>query len=159
MSRPAFSMMWASFTSVYGNGSVKEVGQKIGGKVAENIELGARDPRAGFTNACAIRMSYCLNQSGVAVVRGPWKTVSGADGKQYIYRVSDLLAYLRHNFGKPDRVIKKPGAADFQTGKGILVFSVPWRDASGHATLWDGHSCSDHCYFPQAKEASIWLLK
>lgn len=43
--------------------------------------------------------------------------------------------------------------------KGILVFGVQWSDASGHATLWDGIRCSDHCYFPVAMEASIWFLK
>ena len=33
-----------------------------------------------------------------------------------------------------------------------------WSDASGHATLWNGNTCSDHCYFPMSSEASIWLL-
>ncbi|WP_275556011.1 T6SS effector amidase Tae4 family protein [Mixta sp. Marseille-Q2659] len=34
---------------------------------------------------------------------------------------------------------------------GILIFTVnSWSDASGHATLWNGYTCSDHCYFPLA---------
>ncbi|HYE70343.1 MAG TPA: T6SS effector amidase Tae4 family protein [Aquabacterium sp.] len=48
---------------------------------------------------------------------------------------------------------------DFAKLKGIIVFKVQWRDASGHVTLWDGRTCSDHCHFPVASEASIWVLK
>jgi hypothetical protein len=53
----------------------------------------------------------------------------------------------------------QPKPADFTGQQGILVFTVPlWTDASGHATLWDGRTCSDHCYFPLAAEGSLWLL-
>jgi len=156
--RPKFQIMWHHFITVYGDGSVPSVGEKIGGKVQENIELGVKDPKVGFTNACAIRMSYSLNNSGVTIPRGAWKTVSGGDKKQYIYRVSDLIKYLTHTFGKPDKAVRNPKPSDFAGLKGILVFSVQWSDATGHVTLWDGNSCSDHCYFPVAAEASIWLL-
>jgi hypothetical protein len=105
-------------------------------------------------------MSYTLNYSGIPITHGAWASVSGADKRQYIYRVSDMLKFLVSTFGKPDRTLKNPKPADFSKDKGILVFSVPgWSDASGHATLWNGNSCSDHCYFPVATEASIWLLK
>ncbi len=158
--RPAFSMIWGQFTVIHGDGSVAGVGTKIGGKVEQNIQLGTTDPVQGFKNACAIRMSYSLNYSGNTIPRGVWKTVTGADGKQYIFRVSDLLVFLNQEFGKPDKTIKNPKPSDFTSDKGILVFSVSgWSDASGHATLWDGSTCSDHCYFPNASEASIWLLK
>jgi hypothetical protein len=151
--------MWMKFTEVYGDGQVLSVGKKIGGKVQENLELGAKEPALGFTNACAIRMSYTLNHSGISIGGGPWKTVSGADGKQYIYRLSDLRAFLLHTFGRPDKTIKHPRPNSFAQMAGILVFTVHWSDASGHATLWDGRVCSDHCYFPVASEASIWLAK
>lgn len=121
--------------------------------------MGAKDPKAGFTNACAIRMSYSLNNSGFLIQKGIWKTVSGGDKKQYIYRVSDLLKYLTSTFGKPDKTVKSPKPSDFAGVKGILVFGVQWSDATGHATLWNGSTCSDHCYFPVATEASTWLLK
>jgi hypothetical protein len=150
--------MWHHFSVIYGDGSVPSVGNRIGGKVQENIELGVKDPKAGFTNACAIRMSYSLNNSGIPITRGIWKTVSGGDKKQYIYRVSDLIKYLNQTFGKPDKTVKNPTPSDFAGMKGILVFGVQWSDATGHATLWDGITCSDHCYFPVAMEASIWLL-
>ena len=43
--------------------ALNEVGKKIGGKVQYNIDQGI------FQNACAIRMSYALNYSGVPVFR------------------------------------------------------------------------------------------
>ncbi len=159
MHRPQFQTMWQQFSIIYGDGSLSSVGRKIGGKVEENIELGIRDPKAGFTNACAIRMSYSLNHSGVTITKGAWDTVSGKDRNQYLYRVSSLLKYLQFAFGKPDKTVKHPNPNDFSNDKGILVFGVQWSDATGHATLWDGARCSDHCYFPVAQEASIWLLK
>ena len=157
--RPKFLSIWGSFKSVYADGKVTSVGNKIGGKVKQNIDLGVTDPTLGFTNACALRMSYALNYSGMSIPRGNWKTVSGADNKWYIYRVKDLLTYINHSLGKPDKVIKNPKPQDFSGLQGILIFNVSWSDATGHATLWDGQTCSDHCYFPEAQEASIWILK
>lgn len=69
------------------------------------------------------------------------------------------MKYLKGHFGKPDKVIKKPKASDFKGVKGILVFTVNWRDATGHVTLWNGNVCSDTCHFPVASEASLWILK
>ncbi|PLK47312.1 hypothetical protein C0V76_17975 [Uliginosibacterium sp. TH139] len=159
LSRPAFQTMWSHFSTIHGDGSLKIVGATIGGKVQENIDLGIKDPSAGFTNACAIRMSYCLNRSGTPITRGIWKAVSGGDKMQYIYRVSDLIKFMHQAFGKADLSAKNPQPKDFQGLRGILLFGVPWRDATGHATLWNGATCSDHCHFPIATEASIWLLK
>lgn len=157
--RPSFQTMWHHFVAIYGDGSVPSVGKKIGGKVQENIELGVKDPKAGFTNACAIRMSYSLNNAGIHIPQGAWKTVSGGDKKQYIYRVADLIKFLNQTFGKPDRTDRNPKPTDFSGMKGILLFGVQWSDATGHATLWNGSTCSDQCHFPVAAEASIWLLK
>ena len=157
--RPKFAILWGNFTSIYGDGKGTTVGNKIGGKVKENIDLGVKEPTLGFTNACALRMSYSLNYSGIPIVRGIWQTVSGGDKKWYIYRVRDLLKFLTHTFGKPDKTVKNPRPSDFKGEQGILVFNVNWNDASGHATLWNGATCSDHCYFPVAMEASIWHLK
>lgn len=157
--RPSFTHMWTHFRTIYGDGTVASVGIKIGGKVQENIDLGEHQ-NEGFKNACAIRMSYTLGHSGVVIGKGKWLTSSGADKKLYIYRVTDLILFLEQTFGKPDRTIKHPKPGDLAAVKGILVFKVTgWSNASGHATLWDGTSCSDHCFFNNATEASIWKLK
>lgn len=156
--RPGFNSMWTQFATIYGDGRLASVGKKIGGKVEYNIELGLKEPTQGFENGCAIRMSYALNRADLPISRGTWKTVSGADGRWYIYKVRDMIAYLRHRFGKPDKTVRNPTPADFKGLKGVLVFDVNFNNATGHATLWDGASCSDHCYFPVALEASLWKL-
>jgi hypothetical protein len=66
---------------------------------------------------------------------------------------------LNISLGKPDKTIQKPKAEDFANLQGIIIFDVDWADATGHASLWNGKDCSDHCYFEKATEASIWLLK
>lgn len=112
--RPKFSSMWGHFTIIYGDGKVTTVGNKIGGKVKQNIDLGVKEPTLGFTNACTLRMSYSLNYSGTIVSRGTWKTVSGSDKKWYIYRVRDLVKFLTQSFGAPDKIVKNPKPKDFE---------------------------------------------
>lgn len=154
MAKPDFKTMWTNFQ--YVNVSVKEVGKKIGGKVQQNIDSEI------FQNACAIRMSYALNYSGFPINRDSrWSTSSGADKKWYIFKVTDLIRFLECNFGKPDIITKSTtNMSQFSGVKGLLVFNVSiWSDASGHATLWDGSKCSDHCYFDDANEVKMWKLK
>jgi hypothetical protein len=50
--------------------------------------------------------------------------------------------------------------------KGVILFEVSsWSDPQGHATLFNGQSCYDHCYFnePEAKyrtdRANFWGLR
>jgi hypothetical protein len=95
----------------------------------------------------------------MVVGHGPWDTVSGRDKKLYIYRVADLRKFLEASFGKPDIVLRQATARDFVGLKGIIVFTHQWGNATGHATLWDGRTCSDHCYFPGSAKVEIWLLK
>ncbi|WP_195432895.1 type VI secretion system amidase effector protein Tae4 [Morganella morganii] len=152
MTKPDFVTMWTNFARI--NVSVKEVGKKIGGKVQYNIDQGI------FQNACAIRMSYALNYSGVPVSRSPrWATSSGADKKWYIFKVADLIDFLESALGAPDMTAKsKKEMEAFQGKKGLVVFNVSWEDATGHATLWDGSGCSDTCYYQSASEAKLWIL-
>lgn len=149
--RPSFASMFASFQRV--KSSVDDVGKHIGGKVGVNIAGGI------FTNACAIRISYALNNSGAPVSRGVWATSSGGDGKWYLYRVNDLVPYLTQKFGPPDLTVNAPTPQSFAGKQGIIVFKVSqWSDATGHATLWNGNTCSDACYFPESSEAMLWVL-
>lgn len=70
--RPAFNVVRSNFNKI--NVSVAEVGKIIREKVQANIDAGT------FTNACAIRMSYTLNYSGIHIIRNTtWRTLSGAD--------------------------------------------------------------------------------
>lgn len=124
----------------------------IGGKVQAN----------NFANSCAIRISRSLNYSGFPIAYIPPNlTVSGNDKKWYIYRVKELIRYLKMQFGEPDFVVEnKPYEKELKSKKGIIIFDVDvWDDASGHATLWDGKICSDRCYFQKSKKVMLWVLE
>jgi len=160
MQRPSFAAAWSAFMQI--NVPVKDVGAKIGGKVQENIGAGI------FQNACPIRMSYVLNQTGVPIPSKPYATVTGADRKFYIYRVGDMMTFLERNFGIPDKSARSPKPSDFLGLKGVVVVKGHgWSDAKGHVTLWNGTVCSDHCHFmadPDNRSfvpeiASLWSLK
>jgi len=146
--RPGFLKMRLA----YPKGTADDVFKLIGGKVQAN----------NFANSCAIRVSRSLNYSGQSIKYIPPNlTVSGSDGRWYIYRVKELIKYLKENYGEPDvSVINKPYQERFKGEKGIIVFEIDaWDDASGHATLWDGATCSDKCYFPLSKKVMLWELK
>ena len=144
--KPSFTRIWAFFSEI--NVPVKDVGKKIGGNVQANIESGV------FQNACPIRMSYALNKVGILIPSGKkFAVVSGADKKQYMYRVNDMIQFLEETLGKPDITIKSPKESDFKGKRGIIVFSGSgWSNARGHVTLWDGATCSDACHFMASPE-------
>ena len=167
--RPKLDLMWLRFQDVapaadesYPNGviaSLKIVGDKIGGHVKTNFDLGVKDIQdhptqyptqpIGFTNACATRLSYVLNYNGIHVPKSPlWKSVTGADHNNYIYQVDGMRVFLQQTFGDPD--IKEGTTArpeDFKGKKGIMVFDLHFSDASGHATLWNGTKAIDEDFF------------
>ncbi len=156
-SRPSFAAAWSKFMEIDGDGSLTFAGNKIGGKVKENFDLGAN---GGFTNGCATRMSYVFNYTGYPIGAGPWASVTGADGKRYIFRVAEIRKFILYTFGSPDKVFQHPQAKDLAAEKGLIVFEVHiWSDASGHVTFWNGNACADHCYFPQSTAAYLWRLR
>ncbi|MDX1529748.1 MAG: type VI secretion system amidase effector protein Tae4 [Gammaproteobacteria bacterium] len=152
MARPSFQKAWTAFARIYGDGSLQHVSQELGGKVAANIDGGI------FENACAIRMSYVLNQSGYPVTSAHGATVSAADNSKYLFRVRDLEKHLRQRFGKPE-VDGPARERDLAGDPGLLLFTVGgWSNATGHATVWNGRSCADRCYFPQSSHIAFWKL-
>jgi len=142
--------------------SVQDVGIKIGGKVKANTDSGV------FQNACPMRMSYVLNYSGVPIpMKSSYATVSGADKKAYMYRVNDMMDFLKATFGKPDLAVNNPRIQDFAGKRGILLIQGDgWGNARGHVTLFNGAICSDICHLsgdPEngtftPKTASLWEL-
>ena len=161
--RPSFQSAWAAFMAV--RLPVVAVGKKIGGNVQRNVEM----PVGGFKNACPIRMSYVLNQTGFPVRKSArYATVSGGDHMQYLYRVDDMMRYLEDTLGKPDKVARSPKTSDFAGMKGIIVVKGHgWDNAKGHVTLWNGTQCSDTCHLMSDPDngpfvpdtASIWVLR
>lgn len=165
MSRPTFDTAWAASQRIYSpSAQSAKVATLIGGAVAKNINL---TPPVGWTNTCAVRMSYILNYSGIPVPRITGKTISGGDKKWYFFRVRDLIYFLTQRWGKPDLVLPYPISRGEQVAarQGIILFEVSgWRDANGHASLWNGSQCYDHCYFNEpganyrTTSASFWTL-
>ncbi len=144
--RPGYS----SLIKHYPTGTVAEVLELIGGKVKAN----------NFRNTCAIRISRALNYSGHAIPALKGETVSGADGHQYIFRVTTMKRYLTKTFGNPDfsgEPVDAPRALTL--AKGIIAVDVSgWSDATGHVTLWSGVSCADNCYFAKANAYKLWKM-
>ena len=165
MIKPNFATAWAAAIDIYDPADAAErVAMVIGGQVDRNIH--SSDPALRWVNTCAVRMSYILNKSGALVPKITDQTVSGADGHQYFYRVKDLINYLKKEWGQP-AIVKypQPGGGTLAGKKGVILFEVSgWSNAQGHATLFNGSTCYDHCYFyePSAsyrtEQANFWSL-
>ncbi len=132
----------------------------IGGHVQMNAwtkdSKGNRVPN----NSCAVRMSYDLNRSGFTIPR-EHGSVSGADGSQYFLRVVDLQQFLIGTLGQPQYL---PGGTF--TGprglSGIISFNIPFRDATGHFTLWTGQAVIDpdepYSLWPTPTSILFWRI-
>jgi hypothetical protein len=158
-------LAWAASRQIYDPVNPKaKVAKVIGGNVARNINM---PPPYTWENTCAVRMSYILNRSGMAIPYVAEKTVSGLDKRWYFYRVKALIEFLIQRWGKPDLVVTYPpaGGGPLNSRRGIILFEISgWGDAGGHATLWDGNLCYDHCYFNEPEtiyrtsRANFWSL-
>lgn len=157
--RPPFQNAWQKYVEILGDGSLATLAHKVGGELAETVTAAAEGEGGNAIDANAIRMSYCLNHTGVNIVPGVWETVSGGDGRRYISRIPDLIRYLKQTLGRPDKTVNNPKPSDFAGQRGILVFGQYWSDASGHTILWDGRDCADRRHFPITAEASLWELR
>lgn len=165
MTRPSFTSAWAASMRIYDpTNSASKVANVVGGNVAANINN--QDPKLRWKNTCAVRLSYILNQAGMHIPHMPGKTVSGSDKRWYFYRVKNLIGFLETKWGKAE-IVKYPpsGGGSLAGKKGLILFEVSgWSDAAGHATLFNGSTCYDHCYFnePGAKyrtdRANFWSL-
>ena len=130
--------------------SVKEVGEKIGGKVKLNIDNGT------FQNACAIRMSYAFNYSGKEIKKTDGAVSSGGDKKWYMYRVNDFIKFLDANYTNKKET---DDIEDFKGKKGVIVFKdCGWTDATGHVDLYDGDSVEGNDYSNRAKKMYLYII-
>ena len=163
LARPTFTAAWAASQKIYNPANPGEqVAQIVGGEVAANI----RDKKNPWRNTCAVRMSYILNQSGLIIPAITGKTKKGGDNRNYFYRVKDVISFLKQQWGMPEVVAYPPSGGSLAGKKGVILFEVQgWDDASGHATLFNGISCYDHCYFNEpsvtyrTSQANFWSLK
>lgn len=110
-------------------------------------------------------MCEALNHGGYKVPHLPG-TVSDANHDWNFHLLKDLEPFLIRNFGTPERYATN--GSNSWRGKmagrtGIVVFHVNiWRDATGHATLWNGQSLADegaHDYTSIASEVLFWPVQ
>ncbi|AKU70285.1 type VI secretion system amidase effector protein Tae4 [Prevotella fusca] len=129
-----------------------QVGTFIGGKVEANIKANI------FRNACAIRLSYAFNYSGLRISRLDGSVSSGKDRRWYLYRVEDVKKFVRRRIGGTP--IKGHCAEDFKGKKGIIVFSdCCWSDATGHVDLFNGKEVEGSAYFNECGTVVLYELK
>lgn len=163
MTKPTFKMAWAASQRIYSPAnSGEKVAQVIGGDVAAHI----RDKKNPWLNTCAVRMSYILGQSGLEIPATSGKTKKGGDKKNYFYRVRDVIAFLKSQWGMPEKISYPLSGGALAGRKGVILFDVEgWSDASGHASLFNGSTCYDHCYFNEpgatyrTPNANFWTLQ
>lgn len=141
MSKPNFKMMWDHFPTHKKYPTLRSLHTFIGGALVKNIEAQGFGPNG---NTCAVRMSRALNYAHFPISAKQAKahkisTMTGADGKLYIYRVRELKVYLEAVLGvTPIKVFKDFDKA-FMGRQGVVVFEVSgWRSAGGHIALWNG---------------------
>lgn len=141
---PSYSTLSSKFNEVAKMGSA-DVYQKIGGNIYNNY---LSNPTL-YANACALRISYALNQiTGHEIAFTEGKTVSGdvdRNGTKEWYYISiiNLTDYLNNTYGSA----KKLSREQIQGKKGIIKLTdCNWSDATGHIDVWDGNTCLSHDY-------------
>ncbi|ETD73052.1 hypothetical protein V757_00675 [Pelistega indica] len=143
MSKPNFMRIWNEFPDHMKYPTMKDLFTWQGGQAERNIYA------KGFGangNTCASRLSIAFNRGGwpinaaVAASVGA-RTLKTADGSHIIYNVEELGKYLAKRLGKsskPDTTI--PFDSEIKGKRGIIVFKVNWRNATGHIALFNGQT-------------------
>ena len=166
MRRPSFALAWAAAMRIYAPSDPDEkVASNIGGRVAINIR--STDPSMRWTNTCVVRMSWILSHCGLAIPCIAHQTVSGADGRQYFFRIRDIKRFLLLRWGHADQQLRSgPRGKQADNMRGVVIFETSgWHDARGHVSLLLHGQCYDHCYFGgnpllnyRLDQASFWSL-
>jgi len=136
--KPSLSKIWAAFPDHGRYPTLRNLYTMLGGQVAKNVT--SFGPNG---NTCASRMSVAFNAGGspidakTAAAIGA-RTISAADGSVIMFRVEHFRHYLRRTLGRPTIDNVSPFDSEFRGKRGIIVFSVTWRGATGHIALWNG---------------------
>jgi hypothetical protein len=148
---PPFDDLWKAYPHEDDSSLVKK---QIGGAV----------DASWITNTCTVRLSQALNGAGFLLPSGPKSTTSGlhtivgGDGNNYAYRVAELGDYLTKTVG-PAPVVLTGNQINKQAlagQRGIVKFTVPFSDATGHFDLWDGSQPAHAEYFDRATKVEFW---
>jgi hypothetical protein len=141
MAKPSFELMWLNFPDHKKYPTLRDLHMHIGGALAKNITSVGFGPNG---NTCAVRLSRALNYGNMPISGKLTKslgitTLTGGDGKLYIFRVSDMKKYLSNALGVSPLRITSGFDKAFAARRGFVSFDVVgWNNASGHVALWDG---------------------
>lgn len=158
--RPYYEDAESAYSKVDGYGNFSSIGRLVGGKVQQNLDSGI------FQNACALRASYALfNSTEVqSQVRcniprlksnNGTETVTGGDGKQYIFRVHKLIDFLTHAWGPPDYDGRKNDNKEQSNlrKEGVVVSLLPEGSSFG----FTGHAVISDDFYP-SRNVLFWRL-
>ena len=137
MAKPHLDALWRAFPDHVQYPTLKDLYSWLGGTAEKNIYVQGFGPGG---NTCASRLSVAFNKAGAAIQSSlaPGKTIGTADGSRIIYQVAAFRQYLLKTLGKPTLDKITPFDDAFRGKKGVIAFSVNWRDASGHIALFNG---------------------
>lgn len=148
MRRPSFAAAWRAAMRIYSPSDPDEkVAMMVGGWVAKNIH--SSDPTLRWSNTCVVRMSYILHQCGLPIPALAQQTVSGADGRQYFFRIEDIRRFFLQRWG-PSEASPHPQHTGLPAvaEQGVIIFETSgWNDARGHVSLVRNGGCYDHGHF------------
>ena len=137
--QPPSPPTWSQLYEQYQFISDMEAGQVIdflGGEIAPKSYLNG----GAWKNACALRCSYAINNSGYFLPRGAGSYKSG-DGKYYYADVMKLAAQINKIYGSPKKILPDRGLispAELNGKRGIILFL---SENARHIDLWDGNTC------------------
>ncbi|MBV7337574.1 hypothetical protein KFU94_56970 [Chloroflexi bacterium TSY] len=117
--------------------------------------IGGLVDRPKVHNTCAVRLSRSLNMGGLPIPNDePNLNTWTVDGKHYARGARELARYLTRKVGLPSVQfdMSKNSVKEVQkalTGKqGIFLLKTDsFSTARGHATLFDGATCLDSCFW------------
>lgn len=138
--KPNLQKLWNAFPTHAKYPSLKDFYTMLGGAVAKNVNVPGFGPNG---NTCASRLSVAFNNGGAKITVSNAKaaraeTMTASDGSLILFRVFEFRNYLLHTLGKPMIDNVSPYDDSFRGKRGIIAFTVNWRDASGHIALWNG---------------------
>ncbi len=162
VSYPSYSDVYRSFPK-NNDGLVmggEDVFKMVGGEVLEYSS----------NNACALRLSIALNNSGYPIpedimVNGTRiRTFKGKNGNNYIISAKEMKMWITYKMGIPGIRERKNFGSKIRGEKGILIMtphSSREFKATGHVTIYDGNKCLDNCHYDRkdlTHSIELWPL-
>jgi hypothetical protein len=138
--KPLLQKLWATFPDHSSYPTLEDLYTMLGGQAERNINEPGFGPNG---NTCASRLSVAFNRGGAPISLTDAKaagaaTITAADKLCIIYRVADFRNYLLQTLGDPKIDNTSPFDSVFRGKKGIIAFTVNWKNATGHIALWNG---------------------